>query len=519
MATSILRFGIGDGDDLSVRLRREDGDLYPAYRVDVHRGTYYLGEENTGYEYIVDESGVIVVDEDDEPIIADITAGSQSNEQYLPGGTAATYSTSLLGRSIVDLTSEGWSLPELNMPIRAYGETTGRLSQLPTLLHTETIVTTSVSGVVTATARMNIGEIVVLVDLTTDTDIIISSCTIVGAVISLPDTVVAGNIVSVSYYPSDAFAHMKMMVGAEEHEVLDCYLSNYDTVSFIYQVRDTGEWRETGDADFYPLTSGASSGFLYMTDTEQLISQVRFETQDGGYTSSSGAVVTIPYDGSVFRPLHLFAVVVDDIGNPIPGIRVVWKWAPIVGVDVPVIVDFDVDTDVSYSTTTDYSGRTGIVLGSTFLKDAGTGLTVDGKQIRLYVYNAETNEQLSSDSTILLTRDTVDSRSTSYVYAVASYLYTDSDGRHYQIAAWEEKLSTGEWTRVDNGGETAEFYSLLTSGATKRLSALSNGEYVEDIAFSASFPYTATINDIVLDVGTEVYVEFDSVQSNIVRVE
>lgn len=508
----VLQYGIGHGDDLKIRLRRKNiSNSYPEYNIEMFPGVYYLGYTGGTMGYLYDEEGVIITDEDDIPIEGDPVFASLAtpNEYVIFTGDTHEVVCNAHGTFIYDLTENGAIVPDTNFPTMADGVTTGRLTQLPVFPFVENKYIEDINDYPAIRASFNVAKVRYIFNITTNEEIPAASCSITDNIIILPTTIDTRAEVAITYEPTNSFAIVPLVIQAGEtyttHYTLSGNVTLRDTITFKYQAPTKTDWITLSGINMYPLISGMTSGFLFIADTEQVVGSVRFNTDDGGYTTERNPTIRARYSVDHFVSTRIAATILDEIGNPVYGANVIWRWKAIDG-DL-ILKDFLPSDDVIYSSVTDYSGTTSIILGSEFLGSVGAGLDADDKRIQLFIYDQKTNALISSDAHIVVTREAVDTRTNNYLQIATEYLYSDDDGDHYSIATWEEGLDSGSWQRLNNAGLTVQFKLATPDGKEKTLSSLVNGAETIDIPFSFSFPYTAYIADAIIDKDGYLYIQ------------
>lgn len=452
--------GIGDGDDLRVRLQVGTAiDGTPQYLPQIHEGVYYLGTAQPIAEHTIFGDAPVTVTRalDASPTTPDTITLTTPIMTGTPVRVVAGVVEYLALPTLLQVEMHGVQTeyidgaPALTIPL-CYGAIAGHAVTLVGDLVNTTAGTTA-TGVVDATR----GRIV------------------------LTDGALEDDIILVRYYVGCSFT-----AGGTTVQIYRGAGVAHDAATLHYRAQGKSAWRTLGDVNLHPLTSGMTDGFLYLSTTIYSTTHLSWSATPPCIYSEAWTG-TLPYLESGYLPVHVRLQALDANDNPVAGEAVVWGWR--CGTTSGVLSE---DDHVGFSVETDSAGYASVYLTDTFLS-----IACADKSTPLVLEPQRENGTLLGD-TLTLTPYALSAEGvTTYLHCVAVPRYTDSDGaQHYRLAAWADNQDTG---RITNGNRV-QFYAVVYRGDTHTLQPL----LAEPTALSRTFPYTAIADDVVLAPGDAV---------------
>lgn len=480
-----LQHGIGDHDDLFVRLRRErqlGGD--PHYYAQLHRGGYFHGA---------------------------LDARGWLPEQYLFGevpreDTLLAVASTVNAPVRVSLSA----VPDLRTPTAV--TTDVLLLQVAQIRQLELLAASrdpdGVLGVRLAYTSFGAPSVQRVVNVTRNA--VVDRPVYADGRLALPeDAVVPGEEVLVTYYAGNSYSI--------ESDVLAIFFADPDTLHDLdvtYQV-ETGVWREI-PYDLHPLASGCEGGFLYLDRKAQEVGAITFET------GPFGGILRRDTQSASYTGLHLQVTVLDADDNPLHALPTRWKWTISPAKDgVPTSGYFTEDDDAltgramaRCTAQTDLQGRSGLFMSSAFLAAVlpDNPATPADITVELCAEDGDAYAPGGVTASIQLPRTAVGTRSSDYLHLVTAPTYKDGLGQHYCAAVWRED-NTG--VRLQLGGVINLLAIVQThNGSEERvLSSVpcsADGDTDTYLVRYSTFPYHLLVRDLVLDTDGFLIAEHDT---------
>ena len=314
----------------------------------------------------------------------------------------------------------------------------------------------------------------------------------------LPATLVLGQSCDVQYYADNSCAWDHDSMG---NPILSVYTSAGVTgsaltgvgLTFCYQCAAGTVLRSLDTVNLNPLVTGASEGFLYITNQVTTPSQVTFDASPSG-----GILPIVSTTGPRFGTLALVARLLDGLGNPISNQAVTWSYQKNAGAWTALATD----TETVAGTVTAADGTVGASIGNTFLRTtAGLGLT-DTLHFCVNIAGAPATGTVATSSTGPYTPTSVNQHTaSSYLHLVQALAYQDDTGSYYNLCVWEETLLSGAWQRRGATG-TIALYTVAPDGT---ISAATTATGLATGTAPTPFPCAITFTNVPLTSGMRLY--------------